>query len=56
MAPHAAEWVYVNLLGEDERDRVPGAYGDNYARLVELKAAWDPDNIFRANHNIEPAR
>ncbi len=54
MAPHASSWVYVNLLGEDERLRVPAAYGDNYSRLAQLKAAWDPGNLFRANHNIEP--
>jgi FAD/FMN-containing dehydrogenase len=46
--------VYVNLLGEDEASRVPDAYGDNYARLGELKQKWDPDNVFRSNHNIPP--
>lgn len=56
MAPHAAGWVYVNLLAADEQARVPAAYGGNLGRLAELKAAWDPDNVFRANHNIEPAR
>jgi FAD/FMN-containing dehydrogenase len=56
MASHAASWVYVNLLAEDEQDRVPAAYGDQHRRLGELKAAWDPDNLFRANHNIEPVR
>lgn len=56
MAPHASSWVYVNLLGADERHRVAAAYGDHYPRLAELKAVWDADNVFRANHNIEPAR
>ncbi len=56
MAAHASSWVYVNLLSGDERSRVPAAYGGNYPRLAELKAEWDPDNVFRANHNIEPAR
>jgi FAD/FMN-containing dehydrogenase len=55
MKPHATGGVYVNLLGEDEDDRVPAAYGRNYERLVELKAVWDPDNLFRMNHNIRPS-
>jgi FAD/FMN-containing dehydrogenase len=55
MAPHATGGVYVNLLGRDEQERVPAAYASNYDRLREIKAAWDPDNVFRANHNIPPA-
>jgi FAD/FMN-containing dehydrogenase len=54
MAPHATGGVYVNVLGDDEDDRVPNAYGDNYPRLVELKTKWDPDNLFRMNYNITP--
>jgi FAD/FMN-containing dehydrogenase len=52
MTPGATGGVYVNVLGDDEDDRVEAAYGGNYARLVELKARWDPDNLFRMNHNI----
>lgn len=47
--------VYVNFLTEDERaDRTAAAYGPNLARLIELKSAWDPTNLFRANKNIAP--
>lgn len=52
MAPHATGGVYVNLLADDEPDRVPAAYGANYARLVEVKRSWDPRNVFQSNHNI----
>jgi FAD/FMN-containing dehydrogenase len=52
MAPQATGSVYVNVLGDDEDDRVPAAYGANYPRLVELKTKWDPDNLFRMNCNI----
>lgn len=54
MAPYATDTVYVNLLGTDEQARVRAAYGDNYDRLVKLKTKWDPENLFRMNHNIEP--
>jgi FAD/FMN-containing dehydrogenase len=55
MAPFATGGVYLNLLGGDEAARVPNAYGQNYERLRELKARWDPGNLFRVNHNIPPA-
>ena len=54
IAPYTNGGVYVNLLGDDEAGRIPNAYGGNYARLRTLKAQWDPDNVFRMNHNIEP--
>ena len=56
MTPYATGGVYVNLLGEDEADRAPAAYGENYERLAQLKARWDPNNLFQGNHNIRPAR
>jgi FAD/FMN-containing dehydrogenase len=35
---------------------VRDAYGDDkYARLVAVKAEFDPTNMFRLNHNVEPA-
>ena len=57
MAPHATGGVYVNFMPEDEAQRVSrGAYGPNYERLSKLKARYDPDNLFRQNQNIAPAR
>lgn len=55
LAPHTSGGVYVNLLSQDEQERVPQAYGPNYERLTRIKKQWDPDNLFRMNHNIEPA-
>jgi hypothetical protein len=47
---------YVNFTAEDEGpERIRAAYGGNYDRLTEVKAAYDPGNFFRANHNIPPA-
>ena len=55
LQPHAGGRVYVNFLGAEGRDRVRQAYGErNYLRLVELKRAYDPSNVFRLNQNIEP--
>jgi FAD/FMN-containing dehydrogenase len=55
LQPHAGGRVYVNFLGEEGGDRVRQAYGARaYARLVELKRAYDPTNFFRLNQNIEP--
>jgi len=53
--PHATGSVYVNFMTEDERDRVKAAYGNNYGRLAALKKKYDPKNLFRMNHNIQPA-
>ena len=52
MQPWSAHRVYVNILGPDERDRIGEAYGANYARLTQVKAAYDPGNVFQINQNI----
>lgn len=54
IAQHATGGVYVNLIADDEPARVPSAYGENYARLVQLKGEWDPENLFSNNYNIPP--
>jgi hypothetical protein len=47
--------TYVNFLTQEEGDdRVHAAYGNNYARLVEVKSKWDPKNLFWMNKNIAP--
>jgi FAD/FMN-containing dehydrogenase len=47
--------TYINFLPEDDvGDRIQAAYGANYYRLAEIKAKWDPKNLFRMNKNIVP--
>lgn len=46
--------AYVNFMMEEGDERIEGAYGDNYERLREVKAKYDPENFFRVNQNIPP--
>ncbi len=47
----------MNFLdADDDTSRVREAYGaDTYRRLTELKAKYDPQNVFHNNKNIQPA-
>lgn len=49
--------VYVNFTNDDPSRRVrSGAYSaEQWTRLVQAKARYDPDNVFRYNANIPPA-
>jgi FAD/FMN-containing dehydrogenase len=48
---------YGNYAQADEpAERVRAAFGaERWARLVDVKRHYDPDNVFRFNHNISPA-
>jgi FAD/FMN-containing dehydrogenase len=47
---------YVNYSPPDETaDRVQAVFGaDRWQRLVTVKRRYDPDNVFRFNHNVPP--
>jgi FAD/FMN-containing dehydrogenase len=55
LTPFTAKGHYVNDMMESGDDVARGVYGDaKYDRLVQLKRAYDPDNVFRLNQNIRP--
>ena len=49
--------VYLNHAGfhEEGESQVRITFGRNYERLREIKKKYDPNNLFRLNHNISPA-
>jgi FAD/FMN-containing dehydrogenase len=54
--PYSAGGAYVNfMMGDEGEDRLRATYGENYDRLRQVKAVYDPHNLFRVNHNIPPA-
>jgi FAD/FMN-containing dehydrogenase len=53
--PHSAGGAYVNMMMDEGRERVRASYRDNYDRLANVKATYDPNNTFAINQNIPPA-
>jgi hypothetical protein len=46
---------YVNFqVADDDAARTRAAYGGNFDRLQQIKAAYDPHNLFRVNRNVAP--
>ncbi|MGW4544167.1 FAD-binding oxidoreductase [Streptomyces chartreusis] len=54
--PWSTGAVYLNFIGDEGPERVVAGLGpENTRRLADLKRRYDPDNVFRFNHNIRPA-
>jgi FAD/FMN-containing dehydrogenase len=51
---HSAGGAYVNFMMEEGEERVAASYRDNYKRLAQVKAKYDPNNLFHVNQNIKP--
>ncbi|MCI0429897.1 MAG: FAD-binding oxidoreductase, partial [Rhodospirillales bacterium] len=58
MQKYSPGGAYLNFpgVGEDNEELVRTSYGENYARLVEVKTKYDPGNLFRMNVNIRPRK
>ncbi|MFJ3310008.1 FAD-binding oxidoreductase [Streptomyces sp. NPDC086549] len=56
IAAHGHGAMYVNFTGDAAEDKVRASYPDAvYERLVRVKDAYDPTNMFRLNQNIRPS-
>ncbi len=56
MNPFSTGGTYLNFLTEDDGpERTEAALATGLRRLAEVKAQWDPQNVFRTNRNIQPA-
>lgn len=56
LKPYTGTGVYVNMLNFDDQDRVVEALGgsEKYTKLGQIKAQYDPENLFANNYNIVP--
>jgi FAD/FMN-containing dehydrogenase len=52
--PYSLGGGYVNMMMDEGETGVKAAYGDNFTRLTQIKAKYDPNNLFHINQNIPP--
>ncbi|MBV9417798.1 MAG: FAD-binding oxidoreductase [Solirubrobacterales bacterium] len=50
--PSGSGGVYPNFPDSELANSGDAYYGENYARLMRVKAAYDPDNIFRFHQSL----
>jgi len=55
LRPYAEAGGYINFMDADDQGRITDNYGGNYSRLAQIKAKYDPNNLFHVNQNIKPA-
>jgi FAD/FMN-containing dehydrogenase len=55
MEPYGTGKTNLNFPGfGDEPSFVRAAFGEHWARLVEVKRRYDPTNLFQVNQNVRP--
>jgi FAD/FMN-containing dehydrogenase len=55
LEPYASGHHFLNFQSEAGDTVIRAAFGDNYARLTEIKRKYDPTNFFSLNQNIQAA-
>jgi pimeloyl-ACP methyl ester carboxylesterase/FAD/FMN-containing dehydrogenase len=56
LADHATGAAYLNFTGDEGAARVVAQYGESgHARLAQVKAEWDPEDVFHAGGHVPPA-
>src|SRR5205814_7900890 len=53
-APYSEPGGYINFMQDDDYHKIRDNYRQNYDRLVQVKRAYDPGNLFHINQNIAP--
>ena len=56
LSPFSGGAHLLAALDVESDEIVKSAYGANLTRLAAIKTKYDPDNFFRVNQNIKPAR
>jgi hypothetical protein len=54
--PYSTGGAYLNFIMDEGQERIKASYRNNYERLARIKQAYDPENFFRVNQNILPAK
>ncbi len=52
--PFSDGFYINNMMGDEGDKKIRANFGENYARLVEIKNKYDPTNLFRLNANVKP--
>jgi hypothetical protein len=54
LKPSSMGGGYVNMIMDEGEQGVKSTYRENYTRLQQIKAKYDPNNFFHINQNIHP--
>lgn len=53
LRPFTTGGVWLNFIGDEGEERIKAAFGvESFNRLRAIKRRYDPENLFRANHNL----
>ena len=54
MRPYVSGEAYVNYCDTDLLDWQTAYWGDNLARLKQIKKSFDPENVFKHAQSVLP--